>query len=139
MIKDFILKNTVIPRLSKGLDVYSLRQKTISSNIANVQTEGYRRKEVNFEEHLQNALGGKLSGKRTNPNHLPIGKNNLREAKVEVVEDPSETLDSGVNNVNIDTEMVDQAKNEIRFMYGSRLLNRNFAFIRASIKGRFDQ
>ena len=77
MIKNLLFRKTVIPTLTKGLDVYALRQKTISGNIANVETPGYNRKEVKFEEQLQSALNKKLSGTRTNANHLPIGKNRI--------------------------------------------------------------
>ncbi len=139
MIKNFILKKTVIPNLSKGLDVYALRQKAIAGNIANVQTPGYRRKEVKFEEELQMALDKKLSGTRTHKNHLPIGRKRLEEVQPRITEDPSTELKSGMNNVDIDQEIVDQVKNEIKFLFGSMLERKNFAFLRASIKGRFDQ
>lgn len=139
MIKNFILKKTAIPNLKKGLDVYALRQKTTAANIANVENPAYRRKEVKFEEKLKSALSQRIEGKRTNSMHLPLGRHRLHDLQPEVLEDKSDTLASGVNNVDIDQEMVDQVKNEIRFLYGSRLINRNFAALRASIKGRFDQ
>lgn len=139
MIKDLILNKTAIPQLSKGLDVYSLRQKITSENIANIQTPGYRRKEVKFEDNLRSALGMRINGVRTDANHLPIGGQHIREAQPVIEEDSAQTLASGVNNVDIDKEMVEQVKNEIRYLYGSRLLSKNFAALRASIKGRFDR
>ncbi len=139
MIKNFLFRRTEIPNLSRGLDVYALRQKAISGNIANVQTPGYRRKEVKFEEKLQNALKKKIAGVRTHRNHLPVGRGRIEDISPQVVEDSSKNLASGVNNVDIEREMVDQVKNEIRFLLGSRLINKNFAALRASIKGRFDQ
>ena len=139
MIKDFILSKTVIPQLSKGLDVYSLRQKITSENIANIQTAGYRRKEVKFEDKLRGALDMKITGVRTNANHLPVGGQHIQQAQPVIEEDPANTLASGVNNVDIDKEMVEQVKNEIRYLYGSRLLSKNFAALRASIKGRYDR
>jgi len=36
-------------------------------------------------------------------------------------------------------EVVEQIKNQIRYMYAARMLARNFTAIRASIKGRFDR
>ncbi|MFZ0392092.1 MAG: flagellar basal body rod protein FlgB [Calditrichia bacterium] len=138
MIKDLLFKRSSIPVLAKGLDVYALRQKTIAGNIANVQTEGYQRKDVEFEAHLQDALAPKIQGKTTHPGHMLVGKNKLSTAGPRVVEDFENSRVSGVNNVDIDHEIVEQVKNEIRFQYGSRLLSRNFAALRASIKGRFD-
>lgn len=138
MLKNFLLNNTIIPKIAKGLDVYSLRQKIIADNIANVQTPGYRRKEVDFEEYLQNAVSGQITGMRTNANHLPVGGSRMTEVEPRIQVDTSPELKSGVNNVDIEREMVDQVKNEIRFLYSSQLARRNFAKLRASIKGRFD-
>ncbi|NOX36607.1 MAG: flagellar basal body rod protein FlgB [Calditrichaeota bacterium] len=139
MIKNFILKQTKVPLLSKGLDVYALRQKVIASNIANVNTPGYRRKEVVFEEKLQTVLQRTLPGRRTHPRHMPIGPQRMGEVQPEIQDDPSNEFHSGANNVDIDREIVEQVKNEIRFLYGVRLLQGNFRALRASIKGRFDQ
>ncbi len=139
MIKDFLFRHTPIPFLKKGLDTYALRQKIIASNISNVSTPGYRRKEVVFEEKLENALQRHLAGSRTNERHLPIGPQRLQEVVPEVATDPSSQLPSGVNNVDIDREIVEQAKNAIRFAYGARMLRNHFAALRASIKGRFEQ
>ncbi len=139
MIKNFILRQTNVPLLSKALDVYTLREKAISSNIANVNTPGYRRKFVSFEEQLQSAVEKTLSGFRTNEHHLPVGRQRITEVRPVLEEDNSNILYSGANNVNIDQEIVEQVKNEIRFIYGARLLSKNFGALRASIKGRFDR
>ncbi len=139
MIKNFILRQTNVPLLSKALDVYTLRQKAISSNIANVNTPGYKRKFVTFEEELQSAVQKTLSGMRTNEHHLPVGRQRISEIQPRLEEDDSSVLYSGANNVDIDREIVEQVKTEIRFVYGARLLARNFGALRASIKGRFDQ
>ncbi|GAB4364483.1 MAG: flagellar basal body rod protein FlgB [Calditrichia bacterium] len=139
MIKNFILNKTAIPALSKGLDVYALRHKAIAANIANVQTEGYRRQEVKFEDQLQHAIKSRLAGTITNEKHLSIGKQDLGDAKPQLVEDNAPELSGGINNVDIDREIIDQVKNEIRFLYGARLISKNFAALRACIKGRFDQ
>ena len=139
MIKNFLLKKTAIPILTKGLDVYALRQKTNAANISNVQNPNYRRKEVKFEEQLQNALQNNMPMRPDNEGHFQITPNSVEEVVPVVVEDYSQELSSGVNNVDIDQEMVEQVKNEIRFLYGSRMISKQFAALRASIKGRYDQ
>ena len=45
-----LFDKTRIPLLGKALDAYALRHKVISSNIANVTTEGYHSKSVAFED-----------------------------------------------------------------------------------------
>ncbi len=139
MIRNFILEQTNIPLLNKALDVYSLRQRTISSNISNVNTVGYREKEVKFEEMLQNQMSKQLGGLRTDKRHIPLGRLRAREVRPQVLENKSDDNYSGVNNVDIDKQVVEQVKNEIRYMYASRILSANFAALRASIKGRFDR
>jgi flagellar basal-body rod protein FlgB len=138
MIKNLLFKNSNIPILTKGLDVYAIRHKVISGNIANVQTPGYKRKEVQFEEQLRNAMQNKIVGKKTNSKHFQIGGGNIKEIQPRFKVDSSTETYNGINNVDIEKEIIDQVKNELRFLYGSRMISRNFAAIRASIKGRYD-
>ena len=42
--------------LNKGLDAASVRNKVIADNIANVDTPGFKRREVIFEENIQKVL-----------------------------------------------------------------------------------
>ena len=44
--------------LDKAADAANLRNELISNNIANVDTPGYKRKDINFESILQAELGG---------------------------------------------------------------------------------
>ncbi|HHU31829.1 MAG TPA: flagellar basal body rod protein FlgB, partial [Clostridia bacterium] len=45
--------------LQKALNVASLRQDVLAHNIANVNTPGFKRSFVSFEESLQQALSSK--------------------------------------------------------------------------------
>lgn len=139
MVKNLMFRQTAIPFLEKGLDVYAQREKVISSNIANANTPGYRRLYVSFEDQLERAMGKALPGVTTHENHRPVGANrsSLPDPRMKI--DQSNELKSGVNNVSVEEEIVEVVKNQIRFMYGTRMLSREFASIRASIKGRFDR
>lgn len=44
--------------LERYMDLLSARQKVVASNIANADTPGYKRQEVNFEAELQSAMSG---------------------------------------------------------------------------------
>jgi flagellar basal-body rod protein FlgB len=140
MLKIALFDRTKIPLLEKALDAYALRQRAIASNIANVSTLGYRRLEVKFEEELRNSMrDDQLKGFRTNRRHIPIGARDINEVSPEVVREGSplnnDPLASGVNNVDIDYEMVELAKNQIRYRLASRLIAGAFQSIRRSIKG----
>jgi len=137
-----MFENTKIPVLSRALEAYALRHKTIATNLANVTTTGYKARTVKFEEELSSALGESgLPGVRTNEHHLPIGSPSVTEARPAVVETQPEggssgdPLSSGVNNVDLDNEMAELAKNQIRFRFAARLINETFRGIQKSIRG----
>ncbi len=125
-----------MPVLHKSLDAYSMRQKSISDNIANVDTPGYRRSEVGFEEDLKAALNKRgLFGYRTDPKHLSVGKPRIDDVKHIPFIPKDESLASGKNNVDIDREMSELAKNQIRFTYAARFMERSFNKLKSAIRG----
>ncbi len=134
---------TKIPLLSKALDAYALRQKVTAANIANVTTPGYKSQRVSFEERLAQAEHGlRLKGARTNAEHLPIGGgSSLESTKPEVhrtADDPPpgyNEMASGFNDVDIDHEMAELVKNQIRFKFSSRMLGDTFRGLQKAIRG----
>ncbi|KPU28225.1 hypothetical protein TR13x_02490 [Caloranaerobacter sp. TR13] len=90
-----------------------LRHEAISNNIANVDTPGYKRIKVEFEDILNESLENKsVKLKVTNRLHIKSQHSNLEPRIVKQV-NTSTRLDG--NNVNIDTEMADLAKNTIMY------------------------
>lgn len=137
-IPDFIFRKTKIPLLYKSMDAYALRQRSISNNIANVSTPGFKRTEVKFEEELLKALRRSATrGVLTHPKHLPVGKPTIERLKPIPFFPKDDSLRSGLNNVDIDREMAELAKNQIRVAYASRLLRGNFNKLRSSIRGEY--
>lgn len=137
-----LFEATKIPVLGKALDAYTLRHKAIATNLANITTPGYRAQNVTFEEQLAGALGAEgLSGARTHTNHMPIGQNAVASVQPDV-QQPSaasqgegDAMASGVNNVDLDQEMAELAKNQIRFRFSARLLSETFRGLQKSIRG----
>src|SRR5512136_588220 len=82
MIKDLLFGRTMLPDLSTGMDAMTQRQRAISDNTANAQTTGYRRKVVDFENQLQEAVNRplRLTLARTNGRHLS-GRARFRDVK----------------------------------------------------------
>ncbi|MCX7746991.1 MAG: flagellar basal body rod protein FlgB [Clostridia bacterium] len=103
--------------LGKALDATWKRNEAISQNIANVDTPGYKRKTVAFEEYLSEALDSSaFKGFRSDPKHVPIGGRDVDEVNIDVSEDNS-TLSMRLdgNNVDIESEMALMAKNSIQY------------------------
>ena len=106
--------------LGKSLNASLLRHNVISENIANEDTPGYKRKDVKFESLLQESL---LSNKSST-----IDLNSITPQVIVDNENMSYRLDG--NNVNIDTEMTELTKNQIRFNVLINQVSNNFSRIK---------
>lgn len=96
--------------LDKAADASWKRNEVISNNIANVDTPGYKRKDVQFESYLMAALTGDNSLDRR------VANVRMDALNAQVYTDHanlSYRLDG--NNVNIDTESANLAENQIRY------------------------
>jgi len=132
-----LFERTGIDLLKRSLSAAALRHEVLASNIANVETPGYRRKEVQFEDQLKESLEGRmLSGIRTDTRHMPIGRQRVTEVSPRVIVDNSPELRSGVNNVDIDLEMAELAKNQIYFSATATVIARKFRGLKEAIRGR---
>ena len=135
-----IFSKTIVPVLEKSLSAYSLRQKVIADNIANIETPGYSKKAVTFEEQLSQAIDNTGSGTvSTNPRHIPIGSavslDNVEPQIVSAESSHGDPLMSGVNGVDVDSEMVDLAKNQIRYRMAARMMATVFQQIQKAVRG----
>lgn len=122
------------PLLERALDASWARNEAISDNIANVDTPGYKRKDVNFEEYLKAAMQkDSIAGIVANSKHIPTG--NDINTKLRTTTDYSSTsmrLDG--NNVDIDAEMTELAKNQILYNTYATIMNKDFAMLKSAIK-----
>lgn len=123
--------------LQSALDASSLRQQTISNNIANAETPGYKAKQVVFENLLKQHLSNQstLVGTRTDSRHLVIGKSeNLPSAKT--VTDSNTVMQNNGNNVDIDGEMTRMGENSLWYYTLTQQLTSEFQQLSIAIKGR---
>lgn len=107
--------------LKLGLDASSLRGETIANNMANVNTEDYKKSYVKFEENLSNEIN-KISLKKTRSEHLN-GSSDSDSALISVEQDNSTSMRTDGNNVDIDLEKVNQATNSL--MYNALITQAN--------------
>lgn len=116
--------------IKNALDASSLRQRAISSNIANINTPNYKVNKVEFEEHLRNAVNGTGLDK-THEKHFGVGE--IRDVKATIEKRTSTSLDETGNNVDIDLEMTELAANEIYYSTLIQLLNAKYSKLNAAI------
>ena len=98
--------------LDRAADAAWQRNEAISNNIANVDTPGYKRQDVAFESVLQQALGNNryqsMDDKVAN-----VNLSRLRGRAYVDYANYSYRLDG--NNVDIDTENVELASEQIKY------------------------
>ena len=95
-----------------------MRQDVISNNIANVNTPDFKRSDVVFESLLAREMGlgedkNKLQMVRTRDRHRPQAMDGRVMARIQL--DDTTTMRVDGNNVDIDAEMADLAKNQIYY------------------------
>lgn len=123
--------------LEQALGASALRQRVIANNIANVNTPKFKRSDVVFEEKLAQAMGGKttpLALARTHAGHLPGSRADGGFAP-SVVTDRATSVRVDDNNVDIDAEMANVAKNSIYYNAVARELGTYFSNLKSVIRG----
>jgi flagellar basal-body rod protein FlgB len=120
----------------QALNGLSRRQTAISANVANIDTPGYRRREVEFEQALREQIGvtpARLAA--TRPGHFTstlvsnVGHgSSARERDV-----VSERNDA--NDVSIDEEMLLLVDTQLRFQALSQTTGQRLNTIRSVIRG----
>jgi flagellar basal-body rod protein FlgB len=110
----------LIDLLQAGMKVENLRQQTIASNIANVETPGYRRLEVKFEEMLDKALKSP-------------GSHEIDEIEPEIFQPLNTAVKSNGNDVKMEIEVGNLVKNSLRYSTYVRLMQKRFAQVEAAI------
>lgn len=126
------METKTVQLLGKVLDYSSLKQKVISENIANIATENYRRKDVDFADFLKESQKAE-NIKNSNSRHIKLNTSEIDLPK-NVIKEGDSTA-SGKNNVNIDQEMAEMAKNSLLFKFASQKINGHFKKIQTVIKG----
>ncbi len=125
--------------LENGLAASWTRNKTILNNVANVDTPNFTASGVEFEDLYKKALGTEndFQFKQTRATHRAIGaEGNASEIEGVVVPKANTTYRMDGNNVDIDQEMTDFAKNVIYYNTLMRKINGQFNQLRMAIRGQ---
>jgi len=122
---DFLFGKT-IPMLSSVLSYRSERQKLISANVTNLDTENYQPQELLFKNRLLDALAKEQNVNlvRTDRKHLPMPDASGNEY----------TLETSAEKVSLDKEMTNLAENQLMYNVTVDILARKFRHISTFLK-----
>lgn len=130
MVGEKMSNLNLITLLEKAMNGSALQHSVLANNIANVNTPGYKRGEVNFRSCFDEALDNRLGLETTSPLHLNrLNQKNSRE----IVIDTQTTLRNDGNNVDIDVELATMAENNIYFNSLAQLLSSQLSMLRQAI------
>lgn len=115
--------------LEKAADASWTRNSLISNNIANVDTPGYKRKDIHFEDYLMNAVN---DGDSLDDNVANVDLDTLTATTYTDYGTVSYRLDG--NNVDIDTENAELAKNQIKYYTMLDSITQEFSRLKSVIK-----
>jgi flagellar basal-body rod protein FlgB len=142
--------------MDKTLDGLAKRHKAIASNLANVDTPNYRRRDVSFEGALSNALSAAhgaeagqqnprlqqasndvdLRMKTTRPEHIPLSlSTSLEGFQPEITENGDMQYRNDGNSVDVESEMAQLAKNTQKYLAISKMESKNYKSLQSIING----
>jgi flagellar basal-body rod protein FlgB len=120
--------------LAKVMALRARKAEVISSNIANIDTPGYKARQVSFMDQLQDALGesDRLPLVKTHKGHLPVSRS---IAEVEPLIQLQESSLAGFdrNTVDLDHEMAALAENSLNYNAAVQMLNKKLNILKNAI------
>lgn len=128
-----------LSQVERALDVRLARHAVLAGNVANVDTPGYRPKEINFSEAMRGALDSAGTIRRTDDQHFDVSGGGVGVApsaggeasagiRVQDATGVSPSLDG--NRVDVDRTMTDLAENAIQYQANSRAAQKKLAVLR---------
>jgi flagellar basal-body rod protein FlgB len=109
-----------LDRFAKHIGYQSHRQEMIAANLANLDTPGYRSRDLVFHERLSSSLEEARLG------------HTISHGEEEVVRD-DETPDEDGNSVALEQQMSRSAANSIRYGALTEMLTRKLALLRYAV------
>jgi flagellar basal-body rod protein FlgB len=120
-----IVFDKTIKMIEDRLSLNSMNMKLISGNLANIDTPGYKAKELSFENALRQSLEEQvLQMVRSNEHHV------APDDPLEAME-TREVVETGP--VDLDTQMVNLTKNSIEYQHMVGILNKKFTMLKTAI------
>lgn len=116
--------------LEKGLDAAWTRNQVIANNIANADTPGFKASHVEFETLFKQALE-RLDSADGNAGYTQA----LDEIEPLIVQDTDSSLRMDGNNVDVETENTELAKNTLYYQTLIEKLNSEFTRLELAING----
>jgi len=119
--------------LEHSIELRTKRHAVLTANIANVDTPGYKAKDIPFEKimgkELEKSSKGSLTLTKTDPNHIDPAE--LKASKEGLIVTSNER--GTPNNVDLDQEMAKLMENNLQYQATVQALIKEFEILRTAI------
>ena len=115
--------DAVTNNIERYLDLLSVRQKLVVSNIANIDTPGYKSKDIDFQFEFISLSSASAGEQSSGPSVAP-----------HVLDTPGLVTKSDGNNVSLDRETRLLAETALRFNVASNLMRAQLKIVESAIK-----
>ncbi|GAB3067376.1 flagellar basal body rod protein FlgB [Virgibacillus ainsalahensis] len=124
-----------IRTLENSLDYATAKNRIISGNIANVDTPNYKAKDVSFKNVLNDVKSSSFQAKKTHSEHLSFIQNPQTQTPYKITTNNNTVYSHNGNNVDIDKEMTELAKNQIYYQGLVDRMNGKLGSLQTVIRG----
>ncbi|MDP3283553.1 MAG: flagellar basal body rod protein FlgB [Desulfobacterales bacterium] len=126
------LQNMSSKALESAISIAQQRHNIISSNISNLETPGYKAKDIDFKSAMAQALGSESKAGLAKTNMGHIGRDSGSEPEVEPFEEEGEW--NGFNWVSVDKVMNTMTENNLIYRAATEALLRKIAIMKEVIR-----
>ena len=129
--------NKTFSLLERSLNLRSLNQRVLASNIANMDTPHYKAFELAVAEEMKRYAegGAKIPFERTHANHLPGRTDPSNQVALKTAKAPDCSLRGDGNTVDIERTMGNLAENTLLYNTAVQLINKKFSWLKNAING----
>lgn len=123
--------------MQKALELRSRRNTVLVSNIANVDTPGFREKDLNFDELMRSYADDLGLGPAEEAEELKLVSTNPRHLDANAKDPPDiivESTERGTpNNVDLDEQMSKLSANNLQYQAVVQMLVKKFELLRDAV------
>lgn len=116
------LLDPTLQGLANALTVHNRRHSVLATNLANVETPGYRAQDVDFRNELRRAFQAAEVG-----GTAPVDPH--------VIDDADVAPRADGNTVDLDVQMAELSDNAGRYIALTRILSKRLGLLRSAIEG----
>lgn len=126
-----LLNEPILGQMERYMDLSARRQSLVSSNLANIDTPGFRTLDIDVRKEIRSELGSDGPLKSSSRRHF--SSESAKGSRPEVFEVADLTSRNDLNNVDLDKEMMKMSETEMTFSLFAYLMRSKFRLLQQTI------